>query len=284
MKNFGGNYANAVSGTITTYCHCWHIVRRDGAEFGFTDWDQDLEFAGITFKAADGFAPSDVDHAMQGTPQVTISSFLGEQVTANDLGGGLYDGAEVMFMRVNVYSLPGSLDPSSGGFDLLVKGKVGIINHGDQKYSLEFRGLGDRLKHRIGWKTQKDCRYEFGDHRCGFDRETTRQTLTVTGSNGRMFFTVGGSFDDNRYTGCELQWLSGDNEGYYGRVVSSMDGQLGLANPAPQNINSGDTFTITKNCLKTESDCSDEFNNLRNFGGEGVIPGQSGFAQWGTSN
>src|SRR5215210_5065862 len=38
----------------TTLCHCWKLLRRDVAAFGFTDHDRDLSFGGVTFAARTG--------------------------------------------------------------------------------------------------------------------------------------------------------------------------------------------------------------------------------------
>jgi hypothetical protein len=53
-----------------------------------------------------------------------------------------------------------------------------------------------------------------------------------------------------------------------------------LANPTIYAIEFGDTFQIHPNCLKTEAECQ-SYSNILNFGGEGNIPGQAGFAAAG---
>lgn len=47
-----------LAGRVTTVCRAWAVVRRDGAVFGFTDHDRDLEFEGIVFRAGTGLSAS----------------------------------------------------------------------------------------------------------------------------------------------------------------------------------------------------------------------------------
>jgi uncharacterized phage protein (TIGR02218 family) len=283
MKALASTYTTGNAGTIQTIAHCWRVIRQDGEILGFTDFEHDLTFAGLTYISAEGFAPTDVDSNFSGSGQVSISSFFGDQVTRPELDGGIFEDATVEFIRVNWASLPTDLDAIPRQYDLLVRGRVGITNYGDRRYTLQFRGLADDLKARNGWQCQKDCRYQFGDQFC--KKELTYVSKTVTGSNGdRLQFTVADSFADNRFTGSTVEWLTGDNAGYVGNVIYSNGSTFRLASPTPYNIEAGDSFETYENCLKTEEDCQNRWGNILNYGGEGIIPGQSGFAQWGTTN
>jgi uncharacterized phage protein (TIGR02218 family) len=211
MKALASTYTAGNNGTIQTIAHCWRVILKNETILGFTDFEHDLTFAGLTYISAEGFAPTDVDSNFSGSGQVSISSFFGDQVTRPELDGGIFEDATVEFMRVNWASLPTDLDAIPRQYDLLVRGKVGITNYGDRRYTLQFRGLADDLKARNGWQCQKDCRYQFGDKYCK-------------------------------------------------KVPSSP----------------------TETCGKTEADCQGK-GNILNFGGEGIIPGQSGFAKWGSN-
>ena len=54
MRSIPQELAAHLDGGVTTLCHCWRLVRRDGAGFGFTDHDRDLAFGGVTYAARTG--------------------------------------------------------------------------------------------------------------------------------------------------------------------------------------------------------------------------------------
>ena len=55
MKTLPPALATHVAGGLTTLCRCWRVDRRDGVVMGFTDFDRDLVFDAVTYKAASGF-------------------------------------------------------------------------------------------------------------------------------------------------------------------------------------------------------------------------------------
>jgi hypothetical protein len=54
MRNIPSGLAAHLADGVTTLCHCWKLIRRDGTTFGFTDHDRDLAFGGATFAARSG--------------------------------------------------------------------------------------------------------------------------------------------------------------------------------------------------------------------------------------
>ena len=81
----------------TTLCHCWKLLRRDGAAFGFTDHDRDLAFAGTTFAARTGLeaaeATAELGFAVGGGE--VSGALVSAGITEDDLAAGLYDDASV---------------------------------------------------------------------------------------------------------------------------------------------------------------------------------------------
>ena len=54
MRTIPPNLAAHLTDGVTTLCHCWRLIRRDGTAFGFTDHDRDLVFGGTTYAARSG--------------------------------------------------------------------------------------------------------------------------------------------------------------------------------------------------------------------------------------
>jgi hypothetical protein len=61
MKTLRAGLANHLAGGLTTLCRCWRIERRDGVMMGFTDFDCDLMFDGVTYSAASGFTATAIE-------------------------------------------------------------------------------------------------------------------------------------------------------------------------------------------------------------------------------
>src|SRR5690606_30701387 len=97
MKTLPAGMQAALARGATTFCHCWLLVRKDGARLGFTDHDRDISFDGDTFEAAAGFAASAMEaSAGMASSNLEVSGGLNsERLSAADLAAGLYDDAEV---------------------------------------------------------------------------------------------------------------------------------------------------------------------------------------------
>jgi len=47
MRILSNQFQAHLGSDVTTLCHCWKIIRKDGFIIGFTDHDQDLLFGGF---------------------------------------------------------------------------------------------------------------------------------------------------------------------------------------------------------------------------------------------
>ena len=84
MKTLPPALATHVAGGLTTLCRCWRVDRRDGVVMGFTDFDRDLVFDAVTYKAASGFTAT------------AIEGQLGLAVSNLDVQGALSSDALVL--------------------------------------------------------------------------------------------------------------------------------------------------------------------------------------------
>jgi hypothetical protein len=95
MKTLPPALATHVAGGLTTLCRCWRVDRRDGVVMGFTDFDRDLVFDAVTYKAASGFTAT----AIEGQLGLAVSNLdvqgalSSDALTEDDLHGGRYDDA-----------------------------------------------------------------------------------------------------------------------------------------------------------------------------------------------
>src|SRR3974390_3287426 len=82
MRSLSSDFAAALLSSATTLCHCWRLVRRDGAVLGFTDHDCDLVFGGVTYRASAGLDAAQAE-------------------SAGGLASGVYDDATVEIWLVD---------------------------------------------------------------------------------------------------------------------------------------------------------------------------------------
>jgi hypothetical protein len=146
---------------VTTHVWCWRVTRVDGAVFGFTDHDRDLEFDGLTWRAGSGFGGAEAEAALGLAPsQTDLAGALDDAVlTEADLEAGLWAGARVEGWRV---------DWSDTDLRVLVStGELGEITRLDGRFEAELLGLAHRLERVTGRVFTRRCDARLGDGRCG---------------------------------------------------------------------------------------------------------------------
>ena len=99
----------------------WRITRKDGAQFFFTDHDQDIVFGGEVYRADAGFARtairSDAGFAVDNLDLVGV--FAEGGIVEDEVRAGLFDGAEIRVSFVNWE------DPDGHGEIRLRRGTLG---------------------------------------------------------------------------------------------------------------------------------------------------------------
>lgn len=98
---------------------------------------------------------------------------------------------------------------------------------------------------------------------------------TVTHAYNRIQFTAAAMTEDAFfYNGGKLTWLTGKNAGI-SMEVSSFQGTprtFHLLEMMNDPVEVGDTFEVTRGCLKTVAACRDTFNNIFNMRGFPFMP------------
>jgi uncharacterized phage protein (TIGR02218 family) len=259
----------------TALCHCWKLLRRDGAAFGFTDHDRDLAFGGVTFAAQTGLetveATAELGFAVGGGE--VSGALVSAGLTEDELSAGLYDDASVETWLVNWAEPDQRL--------LLDIASIGEIRRADGAFVAELRGVMHRLDEERGRLYRPDCSADLGDAKCRVDLDSAAFTGegAVTASDGALALSVSGlaGYAEGWFAGGKLAWLTGANAGLVAEVKAHrlVDGaaELELWQRAVRPITAGDAFRVTAGCDKRFETCRAKFANIANFRGFPHMPG-----------
>ena len=260
---------------VTTLCHCWRLLRRDGAAFGFTDHDRDLSFGGTTFAARTGLeaaeATAELGFAVGGGE--VSGALVSAGITEDDLAAGFFDDASVETWLVNW------ADPAERL--LLDVASIGEIRRADGAFVAELRGVMHRLDEERGRLYRATCAADLGDAKCGIHLDDA--AFAATGAAIRTDCALGlatadlSAFAAGWFTGGKLVWLTGANAGLAVEIkahrLADGEAELDLWQRAARPIVAGDTFRVTAGCDKRFSTCGAKFANVANFRGFPHMPG-----------
>lgn len=146
---------------VTTLATCWKVVRQDGTVMGFTDNVVDVTVAAVTYSAATGYTPSNIQSSSDlAVDNLDIQGVLdATAVTEEDLIAGVYDYADVYIFMINYEDI-------SQGILKLQRGKLGEITVQNGQFIVEMRSLTQQLQQTIGEVYSVTCRADLGDARC----------------------------------------------------------------------------------------------------------------------
>lgn len=269
MKNASTALQTHIGQGQTTLATCFRVARTDGTTQGFTDHDRDLVIDGLTYLASSGFAKFNLtDKSNLEAGNMQVDAMIDAGMTAADLRARKYDYADVEIFLVNWADL-------SAGKLALVKGKFGPVTINEFAFSVELRGLADRLSNIRGDLYQPTCRVDLGSPECGVDVTPLTQSGTVaTTDGGRNLTATGITAADGYFDGGLLVWATGANAGQAAEVRTwAASGTLVLYLKAPVAISAGDTFRLQPGCDKLVDTCAKKFSNVVNFRGEPYVPG-----------
>jgi len=272
MRSIPQDLAVHLDGGVTTLCHCWRLVRRDGAGFGFTDHDRDLAFGGVTYAARTGLEAADATAELGfavGGGEVS-GALMSAGLTEDDSVAGLYDDASVETWHVNWASPEERL--------LLDVGSLGEIRRtSDGAFAAEVRSLMHRLDEERGRLYRATCAADLGDARCGVDANSPAfgATGTVAQTDGALGIAANGlaGYAEGWFTGGRLVWTGGANAGLAVEVKAHRGAGVDLWQRTPRRIAVGDAFRIAAGCDKRFSTCREKFANAVNFRGFPHMPG-----------
>ncbi len=270
MKTAGSPLATHIAGETTTLATCWKVTRRDGAIFGFTDFDKDLTVDSLLYQARSGYTRSAIHTiANLAVDNLDIESAIDSEIlSAADLRAGVWDGATVEIFLVNWGNL-------ANGKIILKRGTIGEVELKDTVFRAELRGLSQALSQQIVELYTPDCRADLGDTRCKVNLAALTVTGAVTAVTDRRSFADSARGESvNHWNGGLLTWTSGANVGRKMEVKAfSGGGAFTLFLPMPSIVAIGDNYSLRPGCDKKFSTCKDRYSNVKNFRGEPNVPG-----------
>lgn len=271
MRELPPALASALEGGVTTLCHCWLLVRRDGAEIAITDHDSNLTIGARTFEANGGFDSTAIEtEAGLATGGGEIAGALtSAAILPEDIEAGRYDGAELETYLV---------DWANPALDFVLDvSTIGEIRRSDGRFVAELRNAMHRLDEERGRLYSAGCDAEFGDPRCGADitQPPFSLTGTISETDGRLSLrspvianALTGLFTRGRVT-----FITGANTDVSAIVKDHRDGgEIILWQGLARDLAPGDTFRIVAGCDKRLATCRDRFSNALRFRGFPFIP------------
>lgn len=270
MKSVSTNLKAHLSGDVVTLAHLWLCNLTNGAVHAFTDHDQDITYGGVTYLAATGFTASKIATTAQlNVDNLEVQGMLNSAtITDADLLAGLWDYAQITLSIVNYADL-------TMGAMQLRNGWLGNVKSGRQNFYAELRGMMQPLQQAIGRIYAPACDARLGDAHCGI----TLASYTVAGSitavtNSRVFTDSARVEAAGYFEGGLITWTSGANNTYRMEVKTFASGVITLQQGMVNNVQVGDTYSMSAGCNKLLATCKTKFNNVVNFRGFPNVPGQ----------
>lgn len=274
MKSLTPELALHYAQETTTLARLWRVTRRDGEVLTFTDHDEPIVYESVTYQTTSSYDASAIStsSAMNVDNAELVGLLAVDAVTAADIEAGLWDKGTVELMEVNYEDL-------TMGHNDLRFGEIGEVQRkGPGQFTAELRGLMQYLQNNIGRVVTAHCDADFGDARCGYDRESLRVTGTVSVATSQRIFTAtyGAPVPIATYGIGEVTWLTGLNAGLRMEMKSlTGPGVHTLQLDMPYAVAIGNTFTIVPGCNKIGrlGHCVLIYDNYLNFRGFEDVPG-----------
>lgn len=264
-----------LQGGVTSVCRAWSVTRKDGIQFGFTDHDRDIGFAGITFKADSGLSAKALQQATGLSVDNTeaMGALSDAAIREEDIAAGRFDGAEVTAWLVNWADV--------NARRMMFRGSIGELRRGGGAFHAELRGLTEALGRPIGRGYQKPCSAILGDSKCGFDLETPGffvEAPVVATTENRVFEFEGlAAFAPDWFQRGRLEIINGSAAGLTGtikrdRFSPTATRSMEIWEPLRAQVEAGDVIRLVAGCDKRMETCRVKFGNILNYQGFPDIP------------
>lgn len=256
---------------VTAWAWAMKIMRADGEVYGFTSAQRKAVISGTTYSARPGLDVTSWSSSAGGAVDNNTLTVLADDsiFTQNDVLAGRWNAARYEIFRYNFLSPSDGIVPARRGW-------LAVEEMPEGAFTIELRGLKQKLQQPFTKVTTKTCRANFGDDACGVDLTPYTFDFEVTSVDSEYPQQVitdaalaGERLEDDFANGV-LTWTLGENIGLKEKIkLSAVDGTLTLDLPMWLPIALGDTATIVIGCRKRRlEDCFTRFNNVRRMQAE----------------
>ena len=262
------------------------IQRADGALYGFTSAAAPLvldlsPWASASWNLATQTAFAfDAQQGLDVSTIVTTSGFSVDNLDLTTLDdGSLFDRDDVMAwrwrnaaFRLFRYRWDVPAPTIANDVETMMRGTFGEVTLGENTFTIELRGIAQKLQQPIGIVSQKTCRVRFGSQgpgQCNKDPAPFTFSKTVTAVTNKQTFTAAGAEPADYFGEGIVTFTSGNNAGVSQKVRTFEAGVFTLVLPMVLDVQVGDAFTAVAGCRKRlMEDCKTKFANVINFQGE----------------
>ncbi len=269
-------------------CHLFKFTRTDSQVFGFTDHSDTIIHDNVVYHPSNSLNATATSQTNDSEPSnLSANTVTSDLITENDLISGKWKRARQEIITYN-WNNRTVKEVSFIGFI----GSVTACHDANEISHFGFESLDIKTKLEQKWLkvTNLLCDKEFGNLSlggCRFDIPANglQLTATVTLVYNRQSFECdldintgsGGRGDYYNNLGT-ITFISGENNGNKGSVLSVVGNRINLWYNLPYYPVIGDAFVIIPGCKKDVDDCANKYNNIINHGGFPLLPGNDKIA------
>lgn len=244
-------------------------IELDSGTLYFTDYDADVDFpsvAGHTYTTKGfSFDPAKTSLSLE-VDSVEITFDNVDRTMSAYLASDDFQGRWLTIKKVFTNLLDSSNDAIT-----VFSGRMRAPSVDEFDFSVSVVSLLNSLQRKIPVRVfQKTCPWEFGGTECGLTISGSPYTETgiaEAGSGTSVLVDASRNEADNYWKYGILTMTSGDNNEEKREILSSTAlGVITFLIAFNSEISIDDTYSITRGCKKTLSECSG-FSNSANFGG-----------------
>ena len=203
-------------------------------------------------------------------------------VTEQDIQGGKWKNAKIVFEYVAYDPATGAIHPTVVGSVGKMKGQTGRFTINNGTFRVEFRSLSDLLGQEIGALTSPISRQRnlvdlVGSGSIG----TYTSARTVTAFVDRRNFTVNGTVQANDYFKYgKVTFTSGANNGRAMEIKASVGNVIELVLPMLSDIAIGNNVSMIAGWDGSREQARDKFGAAENIDAEPDLPGLKAVLQY----
>jgi uncharacterized phage protein (TIGR02218 family) len=243
----------------------------NGAVLRYTNADGALTVSGNVFNTLTIGRGNLIQKIGTEVVMLNASTMYGSITLAQFFRQGGLDGAtlqlERLFMPSNAWG------DTSRGTLIMFTGRVADINIFRDHAVITVNSGLELLNIMLPRNTyQAGCVHTLYDGGCGLIKANFGTSANTTANSTSTVINCNLTNNSGTFTGGTILWTSGNNNGVSMTVQSYVVGQITLNAPLANTPSTGDHFTAYLGCDKTQTTCTNTFNNVANFRAYPFIP------------